>query len=808
MQKIIKKSGISLVALVITIIVLVILTGTVIMNGVNVPKQGQLAVFKNNVTIIQEAVTMKMLNNMIEYASLNSENVKWIGVAQGYKEDSISNSPIFNENINEVDVIGIDESIKEMVSISNEEFAKYYVDAKGKVYHRGFEYEGVIYYNLDMQEVGELPDKEVSSIALVKDPNKIEYVVGEKVDITGLEVVATYEDGTTENVERECTFRPSLTEATSEVGNTQIEISYQGKKAADKINITVKRGQPTLGSIIEGPDDYGKTINYTVSIEGLEFSDWEIYYEDVENGYVFIRYAEPMEFGIVNQPSLDIDEELYKIFKLGQDGYALKENSNSSMLVANSFTNEFQIIANKNVYIDNNGESYVVGAIASPTLEMVVAGYEEKTGVSLNLQATEAGYIINGTNCLRIEGDGFFIPNDYVLMLSSVGHFESYDEYAFIINGSGVLGLALIASGGMTGDGQELPNAPIVMQPIICLKSNMPAHIKEAGDTAETDIVIDMLESVEITSEPTKKTYAHGEDFDVTGMKVIATYKDGSKKDVTDICEYSPKLEEVTKLAGEYSIEVKFGGITTSKTVDITVTHLEKIQDIALINYGEKINYVANGKEDWEIYYKDTVNGQEYIYLIASTSIGQEGWFDGIPPESEVEKANASSLYNIMKLGQTGYTLNKDYVSSRCVADLVNNYGEYANTTDYIDGNGESYVIGAIGSPTLELVAARANAILPNAMVLGTAQYGYTINGGYNGHRQTGLPVTDFFDSIVLTSPTYKYSDWVQTAYSEFFTIGSIDLEYKTIDHDLCPIVCIRGDIPATWDGEKWNINK
>ena len=55
----IERKGISLVALVITIIVLVVLTGAVVITGVNVPQQGQLAVFKSNVSSIQDAVTLK-----------------------------------------------------------------------------------------------------------------------------------------------------------------------------------------------------------------------------------------------------------------------------------------------------------------------------------------------------------------------------------------------------------------------------------------------------------------------------------------------------------------------------------------------------------------------------------------------------------------------------------------------------------------------------------------------------------------------------------------------------------------------------
>ena len=58
------KKGISLVALIITIIVLIILTAAVVITGANTPENAQLAVWKNDVSAVQDAVILCMLNNM------------------------------------------------------------------------------------------------------------------------------------------------------------------------------------------------------------------------------------------------------------------------------------------------------------------------------------------------------------------------------------------------------------------------------------------------------------------------------------------------------------------------------------------------------------------------------------------------------------------------------------------------------------------------------------------------------------------------------------------------------------------------
>ena len=60
------KKGISLVALVITIIVLIILTGAVIMTGLNAPSNASTAVKNYNTSVLQDAVTIYIMNKMSE----------------------------------------------------------------------------------------------------------------------------------------------------------------------------------------------------------------------------------------------------------------------------------------------------------------------------------------------------------------------------------------------------------------------------------------------------------------------------------------------------------------------------------------------------------------------------------------------------------------------------------------------------------------------------------------------------------------------------------------------------------------------
>lgn len=154
MNKVVEsKKGISLVALIITIIVMVILTSAVVMVGKNVPQGAQLAVFKANVATLQEAVTMKMLENELKDVNDgNKESSKWIGIIKDYDGSE-------EVNFNEGEVIAgrlalpLSEELRNNLNISAEELSKYYVTEEGKVYHIGFTTNGETYYNANLKLV-------------------------------------------------------------------------------------------------------------------------------------------------------------------------------------------------------------------------------------------------------------------------------------------------------------------------------------------------------------------------------------------------------------------------------------------------------------------------------------------------------------------------------------------------------------------------------------------------------------------------------------------------------------------------------
>ena len=149
-----------------------------------------------------------------------------------------------------------------------------------------------------------------------------------------------------------------------------------------------------------------------------------------------------------------------------------------------------------------------------------------------------------------------------------------------------------------------------------------------------------------------------------------------------------------------------------------------------------------------------------------------------------------------MKLGQAGYTLNSSNDNSRAVADLVNNYGGYAKATKT---GIQSYVVGAIGGPTIELVEARTNYMQPDYITIGTNSNGYTVDENTQYVIYTALPQTGW---MWVSSPSGAHNTYVLNMCYDQVT-GRNAVTYPYLLH---PVVCLKSSIPAYWDGSKWVI--
>lgn len=110
-------------------------------------------------------------------------------------------------------------------------------------------YDGTDYYELlTAREIAMRPVKDhfgivttVVGIELISTPDKMTYADGEKIDFTGLQLLATYDDGTTEYVDD---YTVSTEYASS--SGTRIDISYGGYSTYFRIKVSGSQAKPPV----------------------------------------------------------------------------------------------------------------------------------------------------------------------------------------------------------------------------------------------------------------------------------------------------------------------------------------------------------------------------------------------------------------------------------------------------------------------------------------------------------------------------------------------------------------------------------
>jgi len=235
----------------------------------------------------------------------------------------------------------------------------------------------------------------------------------------------------------------------------------------------------TLGNLIKSAADYGKSVVYTVTRNGTEYKDWQVFYEDPNTGYVYIIMKDSTltgALGLNYQVSTMTDEEreLYKTFNLGKN-VLLSDNGDAGYTAYNdqavlSLIRNYSNFANKTTY----GE-YVIGAIGGPTLELLAAGWTAKGNqpeIGMFGSAMQ-GYGFAGeygaVSSKQLANDGLYICEGYSYWLATPGMGSTVTETWNVM----VAGNARI--GGSFYEGTA------TVRPVVCLSGDIPAKVVANG---------------------------------------------------------------------------------------------------------------------------------------------------------------------------------------------------------------------------------------------------------------------------------------------------------------------------------------
>ena len=315
-------------------------------------------------------------------------------------------------------------------------------------------------------------------------------------------------------------------------------------------------------------------------------------------------------------------------------------------------------------------------------------------------------------------------------------------------------------------------------------------------------VMIILAASVVITLSNTGVINRAGEAVDLTNESAVQdlaalvwadAYMD-NKRGTDLVNEVTTKLGEQGVTSDKWNITVTDTGVTVTNKNSSSGTGLGSL--ITAANYGDKVDYsvTVDGTtyDDWQIYYHNA----DYVYLISESYVEEVSLDKGTTVESLT--SDELALYEKFRVGNGAkYTLidtltdGNDYTMYNCkaVAQLIKDYANFANKTTY-----GTNVVGAIGGPTLELLAAEWNAKgYTPTMTVSIDTKGYKINNSFGeGVTSDGLYVTsDYW--YWLASPSAGSNIDVMSACD-----GLVEFSHYNIPYGVRPVVCLKSSIPAT----------
>lgn len=247
-------------------------------------------------------------------------------------------------------------------------------------------------------------------------------------------------------------------------------------------NDSVNSKKTTLVSQIK-PSDYGKSINYSVTVNGIELNNWKVFYNDGTN--VYIIAGEYLPNAVVD---LEKTGMVY-----GSGSYAIKANVTDKNEAIEILTNP------------NNWEAFAKGkgaksAQGAPTLEMWLGSWHAKGYTHVYTDKDDAGYYMGLTENPKSRGqysfdfpsgtigttDELFYPHQeiidngkcfayWIASPSAQNNSIQNNSIMYAIFG----GVASIYINPISTDGA-------CVRPVVCLQSNATGTI-----TTENKVIID-----------------------------------------------------------------------------------------------------------------------------------------------------------------------------------------------------------------------------------------------------------------------------------------------------------------------------
>ena len=383
----------------------------------------------------------------------------------------------------------------------------------------------------------------VTSVAISKKPAQLIYAVGEAFNPAGMKLKVTYSNNSTKEITSGFTCTPTKMTA---AGEQKIVVSYSGKSTGFFVTVkTVKQIR-----VSQKPTKTTYEVANTLNTAGMKV---KVTFSD--------DTTREITSGFVCTPT--------KMEKAGSQWITVKFGGTATafpVTVKEPTVAKIRVTKNptKTVYVPGN-------SLNTSGMEVTVTYSNDTTKVITDgFTCTPAKFTAEGLQWITVKygGTATAFPVNVVKQAKTIRVIQNPTKTTYIVGNSlNTAGLKLRATYD-DGSTKDVTSGFVCTPAKLTAVGNQWITVTYAGQATAFQVKVEpKAKTVRITQQPTKKNYYVGDVLNTSGMKLTATYDDGTTKVVTSGFVCSPV---VLNKAGNQWITVIYAGQSTAFPVKVT----------------------------------------------------------------------------------------------------------------------------------------------------------------------------------------------------------------------------------------------
>ena len=388
--------------------------------------------------------------------------------------------------------------------------------------------------------------EEVTSLTIATKPTKTSYFVGDTLNTAGLTLKAAYNNGTTQTITGGFTCTPT---ALSTAGAQTVTVNYGGKTATFAVNVQ----DVTLSgiAIASNPTKTSYFVGDTLDTTGLKLT------ATYNNGT-----TQTITSGFTCTPTA--------LSTAGVQTVTVNYGGKTATFAVN-----VQDVALSGIAIASNPTktSYYVGDTLDTTGLKLTATYNNGTTQTITggFTCTPTALSTAGAQTVTVNYGGktaTFAVNVQDVTLSGIAVASKPSKVNYFVGDTlDTTGLKLTATYN-NGTTQTITGGFTCTPTALTSAGTQTVTVNYGGKTATFAVNVQdvTLSGIAIASNPTKTSYYVGDTLDTTGLKLTATYNNGTTQTITSGFTCTPTA---LSTAGVQTVTVNYGGKTATFTVSV-----------------------------------------------------------------------------------------------------------------------------------------------------------------------------------------------------------------------------------------------